>query len=117
MVRTRLAQVKVEKGVTQEELARLVGISLKSLTRLEQGRVPLPPLAWYVNCALALGCERLDEVLGGGEPGVAGARPAREAGAGGETGAEVGETRYLGSGEAGMRAEIVDDGHRSVGHR
>jgi transcriptional regulator with XRE-family HTH domain len=64
MIRSRLAQARVERGVTQEELARLVGISLKSLTRLEQGRIRLPPLAWYVNCALALGCERLDEVLG-----------------------------------------------------
>lgn len=57
---SNLAQVRVEKGMSQEELARSVGISLKSLVRLEKRQVPSPPLAWFVNCAIVLDVDLLD---------------------------------------------------------
>jgi DNA-binding XRE family transcriptional regulator len=66
VIRSNLAEVRVAKGVTQDELARVVGISKKSLVRLEQRRIPHPPLAWYVNCAIALGV-RLERVLDDGD--------------------------------------------------
>jgi DNA-binding XRE family transcriptional regulator len=59
---TKLAQQRVKAGVTQEELARVVGISRTSLIRLETGRSRNPLLGWYVNCAIALGV-KLDDVL------------------------------------------------------
>jgi DNA-binding XRE family transcriptional regulator len=49
--------------VTQAELARVVGISLSSLVRLDQGRrLTSPPLGWLVNCAIALGVQLEDVV-------------------------------------------------------
>lgn len=61
-VLSQLAEVRVAKGVAQHELAHMVGISTKSLVRLEKHRLANPPLAWYVNCAIALGVE-LEDVL------------------------------------------------------
>lgn len=62
MVLSNLAEVRVAKGVAQHELAGAIGISTKSLLRLEKHRIANPPLAWYVNCAIALGVE-LEDVL------------------------------------------------------
>jgi transcriptional regulator with XRE-family HTH domain len=59
---TRLARARLSRGVTQEELAEAVGISVPTLRRLEQGEVDNPKLRYLVNCAIALGVE-LDEVL------------------------------------------------------
>lgn len=59
---TRLAEVRVSRGVYQHELAQATGISIASIKRLEQGEVANPPLWWYVNCALALNVA-LEEIL------------------------------------------------------
>jgi transcriptional regulator with XRE-family HTH domain len=57
-----LAEARVRKGMSQRHLAEMTGLSLSTLARLEKYRVRLPPLQWYVNCAIALGVE-LDEVV------------------------------------------------------
>lgn len=42
------------RGVTQEELARAVGISVPTYRRLERGEVRNPKFGQLVNCAIAL---------------------------------------------------------------
>lgn len=53
--KTRLAQVRYWRGVTQEELADRIGMARKSYQRLERGELANPPLGFLVNCAKALG--------------------------------------------------------------
>lgn len=50
------------RGVTQEELAEAIGISLPTYRRVERGETDNPPLRYLVNAALALGVE-LDAVI------------------------------------------------------
>jgi transcriptional regulator with XRE-family HTH domain len=52
----------MSRGVTQEELARAVEISVPTYRRLERGEVRNPKLGQLVNCAIALGVE-LDALL------------------------------------------------------
>lgn len=59
---TKLARVRMSRGVTQEELAQAVGISVPTYRRLERGEADNPKLRQLVNCAIALGVE-LAEVL------------------------------------------------------
>lgn len=59
---TRLARVRMTRGVTQEELADAVGVSVPTYRRLELGKVDNPGLRYLVNAALALGVE-LDELI------------------------------------------------------
>jgi transcriptional regulator with XRE-family HTH domain len=47
----------MSRGVTQEELAEAVGISVPTYRLLERGQMPAPKLAYVVNCAIALGVE------------------------------------------------------------
>lgn len=51
---SKLAEVRAGRGVTQVELARAVGISERTLARLEHHRLRNPPLTWYVNISIAL---------------------------------------------------------------
>lgn len=51
---TRLNAVRRSQGVSQAELARVTGISQRTLSRLENGELTNPPLRYIVNCALAL---------------------------------------------------------------
>jgi transcriptional regulator with XRE-family HTH domain len=60
--RTRLAELRINKGVYQHELALQTGIPIASYRRLERGEVKNPLLWWYVNCAIALNVE-LEDVL------------------------------------------------------
>jgi transcriptional regulator with XRE-family HTH domain len=58
--RTRLAEWREKRGVTQEELAVATGISTSTIRRLENPADLLranPPLRYLQNCALALGCK------------------------------------------------------------
>jgi transcriptional regulator with XRE-family HTH domain len=48
--------------VTQQRLADVTGLSKRTIRRLEQGEIEHPPLAYYVNCAIALELD-LTEVL------------------------------------------------------
>lgn len=59
---TRLARTRMSRGVTQEELAGAVGISVPTYRRLERGEVRNPKLGQLVNCAIALGVE-LDALI------------------------------------------------------
>jgi transcriptional regulator with XRE-family HTH domain len=59
---TRLARVRMSRGVTQEELAEAVGISVPTYRLLERGLMKNPKLSYLVNCAIALGV-KLDEVM------------------------------------------------------
>jgi transcriptional regulator with XRE-family HTH domain len=58
---TKLARVRMKRGVTQEELAEAIGISVVTYRRLERGRMDNPPLRYLQNAALALGVE-LDDL-------------------------------------------------------
>jgi transcriptional regulator with XRE-family HTH domain len=51
---TRLAAVRRARGITQQEMAAVVGTSASTYWRLEHGRLSDPPLGLLVNCALAL---------------------------------------------------------------
>lgn len=59
---TRLAHVRMSRGVTQEELAEAVGISVPTYRRIERGETNNPKLRHLVNISLALGVA-LSEVL------------------------------------------------------
>jgi transcriptional regulator with XRE-family HTH domain len=54
---TKLARVRISRGVTQEELADAIGVSVPTYRRLERGKVDNPGLRYLVNAALALGVE------------------------------------------------------------
>jgi len=54
---TWLARYRREAGVDQPELARVTGISERTLQRLEGGKVDNPPIRYLVSCALALGLD------------------------------------------------------------
>jgi transcriptional regulator with XRE-family HTH domain len=59
---TKLEKLRRERGVSQNEIAWVTGISLSTYRRLELGKVSNPPLRYLVNCAIALGVP-LDDVL------------------------------------------------------
>lgn len=59
---TKLARVRMSRGVTQEELADAIGVSEPTYRRLERGQMTSPPLGYLVNAAIALGVE-LDAVV------------------------------------------------------
>lgn len=58
--KTKLAEWREKRGVTQEELAIATGISTSTIRRLENPAdlaKANPPLRYLQNCALALGCK------------------------------------------------------------
>jgi DNA-binding XRE family transcriptional regulator len=61
-IRTRLASLRVSRGVTQAEMAAAIGIAMPTYRRLERGRMASPPLRYLTNAAIALGVE-LDDVI------------------------------------------------------
>ncbi|HET8751951.1 MAG TPA: helix-turn-helix transcriptional regulator [Gaiellaceae bacterium] len=54
IARTNLARERVAAGLTQEEMANFVGLSVRDYRRLE-GAKRWPLLAELVNCSLVLG--------------------------------------------------------------
>ncbi len=50
----------MRRGVTEQELATVTGMSTATYWRLEHGQMPDPPLRLLANCALALGVELED---------------------------------------------------------
>lgn len=60
--KSKLAQWRERRGLTQEALARATGLSSSVYWRLEKGHYTNPPLRYLMNCALALGCE-LDDLI------------------------------------------------------
>jgi transcriptional regulator with XRE-family HTH domain len=59
---SKLHQARLARGVTQEELARVTGISRRTLQRIERGEMSNPHIRQLTNCALALGLE-LDDLI------------------------------------------------------
>lgn len=51
---TALARWRLERGLTQAQLADAVGISVPTLQRYENARVADPSLKVLVNCSIAL---------------------------------------------------------------
>jgi transcriptional regulator with XRE-family HTH domain len=60
--RSRLFERRKAAGLSQRELAKRTGISLRTLQRMERLEVDNPPIRYLVNCAIALGCE-LEELI------------------------------------------------------
>jgi transcriptional regulator with XRE-family HTH domain len=56
-VETRLAEWRVKREMTQEEVAEATGISLSTYRRMERGLVANPPIGYVANCAVVLGCQ------------------------------------------------------------
>ncbi len=54
-IETRLAAVRVEKNISQPELARRVGINLNTYRRIERGETANPGIRHLTNIAIALG--------------------------------------------------------------
>jgi transcriptional regulator with XRE-family HTH domain len=61
LAKTPLAKARLKAGITQEQMAAWVGISLRNYRRLEQGTrfmerdyPAFPSLSLFVNCALVL---------------------------------------------------------------
>lgn len=57
---TRLAIRRLERGLSQAQLARAVGLTRTTYWRLEAGQVANPKLRMLVNLAIALDCELED---------------------------------------------------------
>jgi transcriptional regulator with XRE-family HTH domain len=60
--RTKLARIRLDRGIGQHELAWMTGLSIATYQRLERGSMGNPGIRYLVNCAIALGVE-LDEVI------------------------------------------------------
>jgi transcriptional regulator with XRE-family HTH domain len=60
---SRIARLRVERGLYQHDLAPAIGISTTSLKRWERADDVTRPLWWYTNAAIALNVD-LDELLG-----------------------------------------------------
>lgn len=59
---TKLAAVRLRRGMTQREVADATGISYATYQRLERGELDNPPLRYLTNCALVLGV-RLGDLI------------------------------------------------------
>jgi len=70
-----LARVRMARGLTQEELADAIGISLPTYRRLERKDMDNPGVRYLANAAIALGVE-LDSPDRGRMAGVDGLRRA-----------------------------------------
>lgn len=59
MIKSKLAAVRLQKGVSQEQLADLIGISQSSYSRREKGLVQILEHEW-IRIAKELNVERVD---------------------------------------------------------
>jgi transcriptional regulator with XRE-family HTH domain len=59
---TRLARLRIERGMSQGELAEASGISIATFRRLERGSMSNPPIRYLANCAIVLDVE-LEELI------------------------------------------------------
>ncbi len=63
VVRTKLANWRVWRNVSQREMSEATGIPIASYRRLERGQLDNPPLRWLVNCQLALDLPQIDDLI------------------------------------------------------
>lgn len=54
--RTRLARIRIWRGVSQRDLAAATGISLSTIRRIESGEQTNPQIRYLTNIAAALHC-------------------------------------------------------------
>lgn len=57
-----LKNKRMEKGLTQSQLAKIIGVGRVSITRYETGK-DIPPMRKAIKIAKVLGCT-LDELFG-----------------------------------------------------
>jgi transcriptional regulator with XRE-family HTH domain len=57
---TKLAEIRRSRGISQDRLAALIGISGTTYREMETGKNLNPPIGYLANCALVLGCELED---------------------------------------------------------
>lgn len=52
--KTKLGRARVAAGMTQAELARITGLSKRTIGALERGELENPGIRYLANCAIAL---------------------------------------------------------------
>ena len=57
-----LAGIRIRRGVSQAELAKAVGVSVRTIERLEGGLIRDPKIRLVSNCAIALGV-KLEQLI------------------------------------------------------
>ena len=57
---THLQEWRKRRGVSQDDMAAVTGISRSTYSKLERGLIDNPPIRYLTNCALALGCNLSD---------------------------------------------------------
>ena len=57
---SRVEAARRNRGITQEEMARAVGLSTATYRRLESLQIVNPPLRYLVNCAYVLNVQLAD---------------------------------------------------------
>ncbi|MFH0839720.1 MAG: helix-turn-helix transcriptional regulator [Candidatus Omnitrophota bacterium] len=62
MLAKNIRRIRLEKGLSQEKLARLADIALNTLTKIESGLSKEPTIKTVANIANALGVS-LDELV------------------------------------------------------
>jgi transcriptional regulator with XRE-family HTH domain len=53
-VRTKLAEVRLERGLSQKEMAMMTGIPIATYRRLERGQITNPPIGYLINSSTIL---------------------------------------------------------------
>lgn len=53
-LRTKIARLRVQRRISQADLARTTGLSLATVRRLERGQLTNPPIRFLTNVAIAL---------------------------------------------------------------
>jgi transcriptional regulator with XRE-family HTH domain len=53
-VRTKLAEARIERGLSQKEMSMMTGIPMATYRRLERGQITSPPIGYLVNCSTIL---------------------------------------------------------------
>jgi transcriptional regulator with XRE-family HTH domain len=61
--RTKLASARLERSLTQRQVADFAGLALSSYRRLERGQTANPPLRWLVNLQHVLALEGVSELI------------------------------------------------------
>ena len=51
---TRLARARIERDLSQRDMAEATGLSEATYSRLERGQFTNPPLRYLVNCSIVL---------------------------------------------------------------
>lgn len=63
-IRSALARARIDRQISQAELATATGLSLRTIQRLERKETDNPQLRYLVNCALALDVP-LEDIIDG----------------------------------------------------